>query len=159
MTTGANLLYPAYQNVLQEVCSYGYIIAAPMSCPHIYCTNFWEDVRTTIKTMSAQKGAIDPALEFDDFSKTAVYGHSMGGAATVHVSDSADLNLTCSAPMHPAVDEPEDQNTSMNMVIPSLWFTGEEDTTVTPSVVYNGFKQDTVLTKIYADFTDGSHTN
>merc|ERR1712087_879685 len=110
-------------------------------------------------TMAAKKGAIDPALSFADFSKTAVYGHSMGGAATVHVSDSADLNLTCSAPMHPALAQETNQDESLDMVIPSLWFTGEEDTTVTPSIVYNGFKQDEVLTKIYADFTGASHTN
>ena len=74
MTTGGELLYPAYMNVLQEVCSYGYIIGAPQSCPHIYCETFYQDVITTMITMSAKKGSIDPALEYADFSKTAVYG-------------------------------------------------------------------------------------
>eukprot|EP01084_Bolivina_argentea_P116782 207435_1 len=159
MTTGGNLLYPAYENVLQEVCSYGYIIGAPQSCGKAYCQKFYQDVITTIKTLSTKKEAIDPSLAFADFDKIAVYGHSMGGAATVHVADSVDLNLTCAAPMHPALAQERNQSTSMEIGIPSLWFTGEQDTTVTPSIVYNGFKQDLMLPKIYADLTDASHTN
>eukprot|EP00483_Globobulimina_turgida_P007186 UN07200 len=107
--------------------------------------------------MSAKTTAIDPALQYADFTKTAVYGHSMGGAATVHVSDSENLNLTCSVAMHPSLAQEQNQNTSMDVVIPMRWFIGEEDNSVTPSIVYNGFKQDEIVAKIYADLTQASH--
>eukprot|EP01084_Bolivina_argentea_P279632 478082_1 len=110
MTAGGQETYAAYVNVLQFVCSRGYIIAAPQSCLKLYCQKFYDDVITTITTMSTKKGQLDPALEYADFSNIAVYGHSMGGAATVHVSDSNNLNITCSAPMHPSVDADSDTN-------------------------------------------------
>jgi len=159
MTAGGDLTYSAYVNVIQFVCSRGYIIAAPQSCPHLYCQKWYEDVITTFKTMSSEKGKIDPALDYADFSKTAVYGHSMGGAATVHVSDSKDLNLTCSAAMHPSVADDSDHNESKDVGIPMIWFTGSDDTTVPPKGVYNGYKADTIIPKIYAEISGASHTS
>eukprot|EP01084_Bolivina_argentea_P098749 177478_1 len=159
MSAGGDRTYPAYMNVLQEVCSYGYIIGAPQSCQVEYCEKFYEDVITTVVTMSTKGADIDPALQFADFSKIAVYGHSMGGAATVHVSDSDNINLTCSAPMHPGLAQETNQSESLDIIVPSLWFCGEEDVLVTPSEVYNGFKQDMITPKIFADITDATHTS
>ena len=160
MTLGGNATYTGYVNVLNEVCSYGYIIAAPQSCPHIYCQTFYQDVITTITTMAAKTVSIDPALEYADFSRNSVYGHSMGGAQTVHVSDyKDDINLTCSAAMHPSLAQETNQSTSIDVAITMLWITGNEDTAVTPSEVYNGFIQDKILPKIYVDITDATHVN
>eukprot|EP01083_Nonionella_stella_P296749 1007999_1 len=157
MTAGGSETYAAYVNVMQFVCSRGYIIGAPESCPNLYCQRFYDDVITTITTMSTKKGALDPALDYADFSKIAVYGHSMGGAATVHVSDNKDLNITCSAPMHPSVTVDSDHSESKDVAVPTLWFTGSADTTVPPSGVYTGYKQDTIVPKIFAEITGGSH--
>ena len=116
-------------------------------------------MKSTFTTLSAKQGAIDPALEFADFSKTAVYGHSMGGAATVHVSDFDGLNLTCAAPMHPSVVDDSDHDESKNVRVPALWFTGSDDSTVPPSGVYAGYQHDSVTPKIYAEIAGASHTS
>ena len=84
MTAGGSEVYSAYVNVLQFVCSHGYIIGAPKSCLELYCNKFYEDVITTITTMSTKKGKLDPALDYADFSKIAVYGHSMVCAYNVY---------------------------------------------------------------------------
>ena len=77
MTAGGNKVWPDYGELIEKVCSSGYIIGAPQSCPDLYCQNFYKDVITTITTMSSKKGTLDPVLEYADFSKIGVYGHSM----------------------------------------------------------------------------------
>ena len=159
MTAGGSEVYSAYINVLQFVCSHGYIIAAPKSCLDLYCNKFYEDVITTITTMSTKRGTLDPALDYANFSSIGVYGHSMGGAATVHVSDRNDLNITCSVGMHPSVADDSDKNESKDVVVPMIWFTGSDDTTVPPSGVLKGYNEDPILPKIFAEIKGASHTS
>eukprot|EP01084_Bolivina_argentea_P256826 432568_1 len=154
-----NCSYSSYPLFWAEMCSYGYIIAAPMSCPNNYCQSFYKDVITTITTMSSKKTAIDPALQYADFSKIGVYGHSMGGAATVHVANNKSINLIAAAPMHPSVTADSDKHESANVIVPSIWFTGSADTNVPPQGVYNGYMQDPVLPKIFVETKGATHNS
>eukprot|EP01084_Bolivina_argentea_P035566 65956_1 len=109
--------------------------------------------------MSSKGSKLDPALEYADFSSIGVYGHSMGGAATVHVSDQKDLHITASAPLHPSVVDDTDHSESADVACPSLWFTGNDDTTVPPNGVYTNWQKDKVLPKIFAEIKGATHTN
>eukprot|EP00486_Rosalina_sp_Unknown_P001945 CAMPEP_0201577090 /NCGR_PEP_ID=MMETSP0190_2-20130828/23292_1 /ASSEMBLY_ACC=CAM_ASM_000263 /TAXON_ID=37353 /ORGANISM="Rosalina sp." /LENGTH=119 /DNA_ID=CAMNT_0048008723 /DNA_START=282 /DNA_END=637 /DNA_ORIENTATION=- len=109
--------------------------------------------------MSTKRGKMDPSLDYADFSKIGVYGHSMGGAATVHVSDRDDLNITCSVGMHPSVSDDSDKNESKDVVVPMIWFTGSSDTTVPPNGVLKGFNADTIKPKIFAEIKGATHTS
>ena len=83
----------------------------------------------------------------------------MGGAATVHVSDQTDLNIKASAPLHPSVVDDEDKSESSKVACPSLWFTGNDDTTVPPNGVYTGWTEDKTLPKIFAEIKGATHIN
>lgn len=159
MTAGGDEVITAYINVLQFVCSHGYIIAAPKSCLEIYCDRFYEDVITTITTLSSKTTDIDPSLKYADFSKIGVYGHSMGGAATVHVSNYDNLNITCSVGMHPSVADDANKDESKDVVVPMIWFTGSDDTTVPPNGVLKGYNEDTIKPKMFAEIKGASHTS
>eukprot|EP00483_Globobulimina_turgida_P001931 UN01933 len=159
MTAGGNKVWSSYGTVIEEVCSYGYIIVAAQSCSELYCQRFYEDVITTIKTCSSKKGDLDKALGYADFRKIGVYGHSMGGAATVHVSDQTNLNIVASAPLHPSVVDDSDKSESRNVACPTLWFTGSSDTTVPPNGVYTGWTQDKTLPKVFAEIKGATHNN
>jgi len=92
MTAGGFEAYTGYEKLWDVVCSYGYIIAGPMSCREFYCQRFYQDVITTIQTCKSKGKELTPALGIADFDKIGVYGHSMGGAATVDVSRFATAN-------------------------------------------------------------------
>ena len=77
MTDGGKSTYSSYSKLWNSVCSRGFIIAAPMSCPDLYCQTFYEDVVTTIRECMAKGKEIDPVLEYANFTRTGVYGHSM----------------------------------------------------------------------------------
>jgi len=158
MTAGGAVTYTDYDVLWDVVCSYGYIILGPKSCPDVYCQKYWEDVQSTITTAKKDKGSIDPALDYADFSKIGLYGHSMGGAATVHVSDNAkELGLVASVALHPAVVDDTDKNESKDVAIPMLWFTGSADDIVPPGGVWKGFDADTVEPKICAEIKGATH--
>eukprot|EP01084_Bolivina_argentea_P022156 41179_1 len=157
MGTGGAATYSDYNILWDIICSYGYIIVAPQSCREKWCQNFYEDVTTTIITCKSKKSEIDPALEYADFSKIGVYGHSMGGGATVEVSDNKNLDLVASVGLHPDVARMDNKTISSEIALPMLWFTGSNDTIVPPSGVWQAFTDDPIRPKIYAEIKGGTH--
>jgi predicted dienelactone hydrolase len=157
MTAGGAVTYTDYGQLWDTVCSYGYIILGPKSCPDLYCQKFYEDVTHTITTAQSEKGKLDPVLEYADYSRIGVYGHSMGGGATVHVSDNKNLNLVAAVALHPAVVDDSDKNESKDVKIPMLWFTGSSDDIVPPKGVWTGFEADPILPKICAEIKGATH--
>ena len=178
MTAGGYVTYSDYSILWDVVCSYGYIILGPQSCPDVYCQNWYKDVEHTITTAKEKKGQIDPVLNYADFSKIGLYGHSMvntctsachlctystyiqGGAATVHVSDyGPSLGVVASVALHPAVVDDFDKQESADVAIPMLWFTGSADVVVPPGGVWRGFDADKTEPKICAEIKGATHFN
>ena len=85
MTAGGAVTYTDYDVLWDVVCSYGYIILGPKACPDLYCQNYYKDVQSTITTAKQKKGEIDPALNYADFSKIGLYGHSMGTLKYIYI--------------------------------------------------------------------------
>ena len=66
---GEKNVEPDYKQLMATVASYGFIIAAPMSCCNgKWCPDFYKDVIQTIKTCEQKKGEINKALDSADFS-------------------------------------------------------------------------------------------
>merc|ERR1719242_1023221 len=94
-------VYANYGDLMQSVCSYGYVIAAPQSCEINLCIDFYLDMETTFATLKAKNTALSPALAIADFSTQGVFGHSMGAIATTIIADSAnELALSAGAVLH-----------------------------------------------------------
>jgi len=95
-TSGGAKTYSGYVVDLTLVASYGFVIVAPDSCPTIECfSGFAADQLATIDACyknSGQAGkgkALHPALKYADFKHIGVYGHSMGGMATMKSAEYA----------------------------------------------------------------------
>eukprot|EP01084_Bolivina_argentea_P024428 45516_1 len=156
--------YNDYNKLWPSVCSHGYIIAGPMSCPNEYCKEFYEDVITTISTCSEKRGSLNVHLNYANFSQVGVYGHSMGGGATVHVSDyggtNSSINVTAAVALHPwlAHDKnPDGEQESKNVKIPMIWFTGNDDNLVPAPTVYENYGYDPFKPKLFAELKGVNH--
>ena len=158
MTAGGFEAYWGYEELWDVVCSYGYIIAGPMSCREFYCQRFYQDVITTIQTCKEKGAALTPALGIADFSKIGVYGHSMGGAATIDVSSFAKQNeIVASVALHPSTSVDRNKTESYGVQVPILYFTGNKDDIVPASEVMNSYKEDPIYPKIYAEIKGADH--
>eukprot|EP00483_Globobulimina_turgida_P008508 UN08525 len=157
---GGDGAYVLYKDLWHQVASFGYIIAGPKSCEPGYCSNFWEDLQTTIGYIEKEKGSLNKVFDYALFDKVGLYGHSMGGAATVHVSDNAkELNITASVALHPSIGDPHehDRNEAADVKVPILFFSGSADVLVPPKEGIKGFNVDPILPKIFAEITNATH--
>ena len=161
MTVGGTQTYSNYDELWDIVCSWGYIIVGPASCPEAYCQDFFEDVITTIEVIYAngtQRNNIFNYVEWDN--GVGVFGHSMGGAASVHTTDWGDkneLNIASAVALHPSCDDDIWDSESKDVKSPILWFTGSADTTVPPGTVYDNYKKDTILPKGFVEIKGANH--
>jgi len=156
-TAGGTETYTGYEPLWKSVCSYGYIIAGPMTCPDTYCQNWYKDLVTTAKTCKEDNSKLNKVLGYTNFTKIGVYGHSMGGAATVHVSDERDLGIVASVGLHPSCWADIDTAESKDVTVPMLWFTGSKDSLVPPSGVWTNFDKDPVKPKVCAEIEGADH--
>jgi len=102
----------AYKQVFEAVASFGFIIVAPDSCPAVECfSGFSHDQIAALKAVK-ENPALHPSLATADFTRTGVFGHSMGAMSTI-VSDGggvgkpykpADYNIKAAVSMHTCQD-------------------------------------------------------
>jgi len=104
---GGALTLHDYKRALELVASYGFVIVATDSCPTIECFSaFSKDQLATIKACK-QDPTLHPALASADFNRTGVYGHSMGGMATLVSAQSPNTKnygISAAVSMHPCRD-------------------------------------------------------
>eukprot|EP01084_Bolivina_argentea_P204765 349742_1 len=160
MTAGGNSseegTYSSYVKLLNSVCSYGYIIAAPESCPEKACPeSFYKDIITTITTCKSKGTQLSPGLSIADFSKIGIYGHSMGSDATCTIATQAkQYNIVVGAPLHGGCLEDLE---SKKIEIPLLYFTGNKDDIVHPEWVLRSYQNDPLLPKVFAEIDGADH--
>jgi len=110
------------------------IIVAPDSCPSSHCrSHFSHDQLQTITDCienSGQPGkgaALHPSLKYADFARIGVYGHSMGGAASMKSAEHAShFKISAAVAQHPCYNEPV---IPRNIACPVMYTAGTADAT------------------------------
>eukprot|EP01083_Nonionella_stella_P266090 900581_1 len=149
-------VYSSYRELLQSVCSYGYIIVAPQSCLTAKCAEtFYIDVETTITTVKSKGASLSPALSIANFSSIGLFGHSLGAISTLDVvgTKATELGLIAGVPLH------GDSNDSISetIEIPLLFFTGSNDSLIDPYFVQQSYLNDGLLPKVFAEIDGAGH--
>eukprot|EP01084_Bolivina_argentea_P279636 478086_1 len=158
MIAGGDVTDFDYQQLWKSTCSRGYIIAGPMSCCIEWCENFYQDIITTINDCKTKGKQLHPSLEYANFTEIGVYGHSMGGAMTVHTVGTPGLNIVAAVALHPAlwVDK-NATDASKEVKVPMIWFTGNNDLQVPAPTVHAFYNDDPTTPKIFAELTGVDH--
>lgn len=152
-----NGLYANYGILLQSICSYGYIIAAPQSCVHGVCTSFYLDMITTITTCKSKGDELIPALIIADFTKIGVFGHSMGAISTLDIVgysiNAIDLGIMAGGILHG-----DNNDTVSNLIqVPLIYFTASNDSLVDPVFVKQSYNVDPIQPKVYVEIEGSGH--
>lgn len=92
----------SYRSLLELVASQGFIIMAPTTCPSLECFEYYKDQLATIDAAYTHGSELHPALAKANFAKgVGVFGHSMGGMATVgSASAPAAYNIKAAVALH-----------------------------------------------------------
>mmetsp|Transcript_13893 Transcript_13893/g.23027 ORF Transcript_13893/g.23027 Transcript_13893/m.23027 type:complete len:323 (-) Transcript_13893:375-1343(-) len=153
---GGNTAILGYSALFQQLASYGFIVAAPLSCI-VGCTDAsvgapWTDCQGILPLRPPAHGwgpyygegiklidwarnmtnlDTDPLFQRIDWEKGVGFtGHSMGGQATT-VAASAECtqqwNIKAVALHHPAEPETRDGNIGVNISVPAIAFTSSGD--------------------------------
>ena len=144
--------YATYTQLFEDMASWGYVIAAPLSCRD-GCFNckslpgdppcfgrYYEELFKTVEWARSMR-----TLPINRSSGVALAGHSMGGQATLLASADANVtsfNIKASAMHHafthtyPSISE-----------VPFLAFTGTRDQTAPPSMSEEFFNASKVLSR------------
>jgi len=154
MTAGGDETPLAYGTMASDVASWGFIVAGPESCRSAYCDDFYADGIHTLLTMK-KNTSIHSSLKTADFSTTGVFGHSMGGDATVHLSNNpGGANFKAGVALHPSTMV---EDFSTGVTIPLWYATGSRDTVVPPAGVVRSYDRDRHKPKVIAEITGAAH--
>jgi len=155
-TGGGSLL--TYLSDLNEVASYGFIVVAPQSCPVLECSSgFYYDQLATIEDCAVNRH-LHPALASADFSKTGVFGHSMGAMATVRSAEDANaapFKVRAAVSQHTCLDPVMDA--SLITKVPVLYIAGQKDTICPPLYSQAFFNTTVAARKAYFEIAGASH--
>ena len=88
-----------------------------------------------------------------NFSRTAVFGHSMGGMSTPLAAEVAGYNISCMLSSHGIYVPIETEN----VTVPSMFVTGTADTTVSPATVRAGYEKCPARPKIFVNVVGAGH--
>lgn len=95
--------------------------------------------------------SLHPALAKADFSRTGVWGYSMGGKTAPTAAVQSGYHIKAMLAMHGA-------RNSENLNVPSMFTTGSSDDLEGPSIIKPEFKIDPFSPKIYLNLKGGTHT-
>eukprot|EP01084_Bolivina_argentea_P241549 405471_1 len=158
---GGSQLEPDYKQLLATVASYGFIIAAPMSCCNgHWCPDFYKDVVTTIKTCKAKTGQINAALNQADFSNIGLMGHSMGAMSVVLAGIPSNhqgvSGISATVAFNPCFTSANPKPAASN-VVPVMYWTGTSDTTCASWESYDAYNITKATPKTYSNLKGANH--
>jgi len=151
-------LYPGHISLLRGVASFGFIVLAPQSCD-TGCPSYGEWGTYYLEQLKlirwAQTRTSDKILQHVDHDATyGIFGHSMGGQATIRSLVYADeYNISAAVVLHPVLPE----EGIGNITTPLASFTGTDDGccgAITARPVFDA----AALPKAYANIVNGKHT-
>jgi len=158
MATGGDQVRTFYDDLLTKVAEAGFIVIAPKSCPLAFCGDFYKDQLYAINYAKQEGASLHPVIAKADFSRIGVFGHSMGGAATLQSAAEADENdIKAAFALNPACDMGRPNCRSSHITVPVFFATSDEDVIVLPTCVELEYNHDTVEDKILVQLKDAGH--
>ncbi|NRA13191.1 MAG: hypothetical protein HRT57_14680, partial [Crocinitomicaceae bacterium] len=138
---GFVMSWDAYENVWEEFVSKGYIFVFPRTEGSILSTDhqkFGWDLQYLVNQIQIE-GATPSSLLYNVVApETALMGHSMGGGAAFLAADSLNNNVNLKtlvglAPAESSTNGVSSINSSKNVTVPSLIFSGSQDGVTPPT--------------------------
>jgi dienelactone hydrolase len=150
--------YEAYDTLLSQLADAGYVVIVPESANFpLECPGLWKD---QVKALNWLKSS-SLASKVDYTKKTGVMGHSMGGGATYHTASQTSSinaeNIGAAVPMNPQIQRAHLQPIA-DSLIPIMFTTGSDDTTISPSDVKEAYTKTSNVPKVFAEIAGGTHT-
>jgi hypothetical protein len=142
-----------YNGILDGVASAGYIIIALNDCP--LSMSEWKPQVSSLVYMLTQEQTLKKIIDFN--ASTGVFGHSMGGQATICSASDADsvkqARIAAAVSMHPGF-----QIGPSKPIVPILYFAGQVDHIVPSAWVKSKYEQcPHNVDRGYAVFSGYSH--
>lgn len=157
MTCGGAKLEVDYKYLMGAIASHGFVLVAPMSCPNVWCPNFYEDVVITYQTCLKKKSSLHPALKTANFENVGVVGHSMGAMSAVLTGGHNSVNAKAVVALHPCFTN-ADPTPAGDNTVPTMYWTGTKDTTCPSSESEEGFKLTKYKPSTYSNLVGAAHT-
>jgi dienelactone hydrolase len=141
------------QAALETVAALGVIVVAPgTGGMDEECSSFeWQDMLLALSTAKAGGAALHPELGKVDWSRTGVWGYSMGGKTAPTAASQSGYNIQAMLAMHGA-------RHAADVTVPSMFTTGSADTLEGPSTIEPEFLEAPALPKIYLNLYGATHT-
>jgi len=139
-----------------SVAATGLVVVAPLTGGYPgSCSSEieWEDAPTVWSASKKGGSSLSPGLSMVDWTKTGIWGYSMGAKATPEASiDSKTMDVGAVVCSH-------DARNSTVVGVPALYITGTNDDMSSPAkVMLEQFQEDSDNTKIFANLQGGEHT-
>lgn len=115
-------------DLVESVASLGFVVVAPATSGGRCDDNHWKDMLHALDG-SKNNTALHPALAHVDWNNTAIFGHSMGGYATLlatseAVKDPQRYNVKAAVASHGYIGDP---SPASGITVPTMFTTGTED--------------------------------
>lgn len=141
------------EDALYKVASTGLIVIAPNTGGGACSSVEHEDMLLALKTARAGGNSLHSALRQADFSRTGIWGYSMGGKAAPMAADAAavrDYKIKAVLLSHGA-------RHSSRIHVPAMFITGTHDGLEGPSIIKPQFNKDQHWPKVYVSLTGATH--
>merc|ERR1719446_968568 len=115
-------------DLVESVASLGFVVVAPATSGGRCDDKHWKDMLHALLGSKA-KVSLHPALKHVDWNRTAIFGHSMGGYATLLAASEAvkkpeQYHLKAAVASHGYIGDP---SPAAGITVPTMFTTGEED--------------------------------
>jgi hypothetical protein len=152
LTMKGSAMINGYSDLITNVAKKGFIVLTCLSFPVVTPANTPGWVKDHINGAKHHIKLTDA-----DFEKVGVFGHSMGGGATVHAIASipSDYHIKVGVAIHPWQREDKDPIPS-EVKVPMMYLTGTKDTNVKDSLVKHMYEE-TKTSKVYANGKGFNH--
>ena len=146
---------------LTTVASRGLIVVAPFTSGGA-CETEYQDILLALSAAKKGGASLHPALQMADWTRTGVFGHSMGGMSVPGAAvAAAKYNITCMLSSHGAIRGLHPWGGgewgTNRIAIPSMFTTGSADTTVPAADVRAAFDACPARPKIFAELVGAGH--
>jgi len=127
----------AYKTLLETVAAQGFIVMAATTCPRTLCVMDYKD---QLATISAAKNhpELHPALKNADLTNVGVFGHSMGGMATINSAQASGYNIKAAVALHNCLQL---GLTGSGIKVPILFTAGSVDSICQDGCAYSIYNQ------------------
>lgn len=149
--------YLYYSDLHTGLTAAGYVVIVSESSYYpLECLKEWKDQKRSMEW--AKTSNLSDKI---DFSKTGIFGHSMGGGATYHLASLQDavqdLNIRAAVALHPQISSPIHAQPQTNSLVPIFFGSGSEDAIVKPDSVKKAYNGTSGVAKVFSEIKGAVH--